>query len=43
MRYFALLQVEIVEVYLGVKSVSRLAVEVGGDARCWRVFLVFWK
>ena len=35
----ALLWVEIVEVYLGAESGSRLAVEVGDGARYWMLFL----
>ena len=41
MRYLALLWVGIFGFDLGVKSGSRLAVEVGEGARYWRAFRCF--
>ena len=41
-RGLALLWVEISEDYLGGKSGSSLAVEVGDGARYWRAFGVVW-
>ena len=38
-----MLWVEIFEVYLGVKSGSKSAAEVGDGARYWKCFSVLWE